>query len=372
MDISEKYFNYPDIRDGLNAVERSIICAMYRMKQASRPLYTSAKSIVNKAEITEFMNRSEVGDMLTQMTKPFYARHPLVYDWEAFEMDGDIVQSINRCKRARLSLIAKFLFDGVSINNDPSALPCCFPNLVVNGARSENGYAVLPHNMHEITAAVHAIYENPEITEEELFLIVPGPDFSQNSIVVQNEDLQKIQKGETGKIILNGKNIDDKEIFVNCEVLNQIDGKEGSVICKCSLKQMLVVWMNHRLECIAKKAEIELECERNKKHLIDGVVAAVENIEDYLKMIRACNNHDEMIKNSIAFGLDKTQAEYMAHYPIRKICSYDKRTIYGRQEEKIANLEKLVNNKSAREQLMLKTLDMIDRKFGDERYTRIV
>ena len=370
--MQEKKLIIPDVRDGLNSVERSLLCAMYKLKLVARSRYIETKKVIANAEITNTENMSAVLETLIRMTKDFSMRHPLAYDddMQAFEIDDGSVQSQKSIKWVRPSLMAKFMFDGIKFDEDPSALPCCFPNLLVNGACNENGYIVLPHNMHEITAAVHAICENPEITDEELFEIVPGPDFPIDSTIDKTDALLEIQKGKTGKIILSTRD-ENREIFVNGSVLVPDRNLDNLVEKRLSLKEMLVEWINFRDECIRRKAEEGLKNERNKLHLLDGVVVAMDNIEVYFSMVRSCASTDEIIKKSIEFGLDKKQAEYMAHYSVDKVCRYDKRAIYGKSKEKINNLENLVANKEARKQQMLKTLDMIDCRFGDERYTRM-
>ena len=68
-----------------------------------------------------------------------------------------------------------------------SVLPARFPNLLVNGA---GGIAVgmatniPPHNLGEVVEATIAMIENPEITDNELIEIVPGPDFPTGGVIL--------------------------------------------------------------------------------------------------------------------------------------------------------------------------------------------
>src|SRR3546814_3193077 len=70
---------------------------------------------------------------------------------------------------------------------EPQVLPARFPNLLVNGA---GGIAVgmatniPPHNLGEVMAACLAYIDNPGITVDELFEIVPGPDFPTGGLVL--------------------------------------------------------------------------------------------------------------------------------------------------------------------------------------------
>ena len=64
---------------------------------------------------------------------------------------------------------------------EPSVLPACFPNMLVNGA---GGIAVgmatniPPHNLGEVIDGCMAYVDNPAITVEGLMEFVHGPDFS--------------------------------------------------------------------------------------------------------------------------------------------------------------------------------------------------
>ena len=71
---------------------------------------------------------------------------------------------------------------------EPVVLPAAFPNLLANGA---SGIAVgmatniPPHNLDELVAGCMAMIADPEITDEALVGLIPGPDFPTGGIIVE-------------------------------------------------------------------------------------------------------------------------------------------------------------------------------------------
>src|SRR3970040_346210 len=90
---------------------------------------------------------------------------------------------------------------------EPVILPSRLPNLLVNGT---SGIAVgmatsiPPHNLREIIDACLALLENPEITEEELFQLIPAPDFPTGGIICGRSGAVKAYKTGRGNVILRG------------------------------------------------------------------------------------------------------------------------------------------------------------------------
>ena len=91
---------------------------------------------------------------------------------------------------------------------EPEVLPVRIPNLLINGAE---GIAVgmttnIPsHNLAETIDCVIAVLDNPDISQEQLLEIMPGPDFTTGGLIVNKEVLPQIYSTGTGKIKLRGK-----------------------------------------------------------------------------------------------------------------------------------------------------------------------
>ena len=97
-------------------------------------------------------------------------------------------------------------FDDTTV--EPSVLPTKFPFLLCNGS---TGIAVgmatnmPPHNLREVSSAICAYIDNPDITIDELCQHVKGPDFPTGGIIYGHDGIKKAYSTGRGKIIVRGK-----------------------------------------------------------------------------------------------------------------------------------------------------------------------
>ncbi len=183
----------PDVRDGLKPVHRRILWSAYENGYVYNRAYRKCARIVG-----DVMGKyhphgdSAIYDALARMTQDWSLRVPLIDGQGNFgSMDPD-PPAASRYTEARLAKVAGALLEDIDkdtvdfvanydgTEREPNALPARFPNLLVNGA---GGIAVgmatniPPHNLGEVIDGCLAFIENPAITTEELFEIIPGPDF---------------------------------------------------------------------------------------------------------------------------------------------------------------------------------------------------
>jgi DNA gyrase subunit A len=91
---------------------------------------------------------------------------------------------------------------------EPTVMPTRVPNLVINGA---SGIAVgmatniPPHNLGEIIDACLALIANPDLSDDELLQIVPGPDFPTGGIIRGRAGCIAAQRLGRGSIVLRGR-----------------------------------------------------------------------------------------------------------------------------------------------------------------------
>ncbi len=104
---------------------------------------------------------------------------------------------------------------------EPMVLPARYPNLLVNGA---GGIAVgmatniPPHNLVEVIDASIALMDNPELADEELLSIVPGPDFPTGGIILGRAGIRSAYLKGRGSIMLRGR-VDVEEIRKDREAI---------------------------------------------------------------------------------------------------------------------------------------------------------
>ncbi len=207
----------PDVRDGLKPVHRRILFAAQEGGMvAGRPYRKSAKIVGDVMGNYHPHGDSAIYDALARMTQDWSMRVPLIDGQGNFgSMDPDPPASM-RYTEARLARVANFLLDDLDKDTvdfadnydgsrkEPTVLPARFPNLLVNGA---GGIAVgmatniPPHNLGEVIDGCLAMIENPAITTEELFEIIPGPDFPTAPIILGTHGARSAYTTGRGSIL---------------------------------------------------------------------------------------------------------------------------------------------------------------------------
>ena len=211
----------PDVKDGMKPVHRRIIFGMSEAGIYSTTPYKKSARIVG-----DVMGKyhphgdSSIYEAMVRLAQRFNTRYPLVDGHGNFgSIDGDGAAAM-RYTEARMSKIAMEMvrdihkdtvdlvpnYDGE--DEEPTALPSRFPNVIVNGA---TGIAVgmatniPPHNLGEAIDATLAIYENPDITIQELLEIMPGPDFPTGAYIMGRSGIVKAYETGQGTIIIRSK-----------------------------------------------------------------------------------------------------------------------------------------------------------------------
>ena len=208
----------PDVRDGLKPVHRRILFASQEGGfVAGRPYRKSAKIVGDVMGNYHPHGDSAIYDALARMTQDWSLRVPLVDGQGNFgSMDPDPPASM-RYTEARLAKVANALLDDLdkdtvdfaenydNSRQEPQVLPARFPNLLVNGA---GGIAVgmatnvPPHNLGEVIDGCLAFIDNPAITSEELFEIIPGPDFPTSPLILGQSGARSAYTTGRGSILM--------------------------------------------------------------------------------------------------------------------------------------------------------------------------
>ncbi|PIZ50685.1 DNA gyrase subunit A [Candidatus Woesearchaeota archaeon CG_4_10_14_0_2_um_filter_33_13] len=208
----------PDVRDGLKPVHRRILYAMYDMGMFHNKSFKKSARIVGEV-LGKYHPHgdSAVYDSLVRMAQEFSLRYPLIKGQGNFgSIDGDRAAAM-RYTEAKLNKLAESLLKDIEKNTvdfkdnfdgslkEPVIIPTKLPNLLVNGS---SGIAVgmatniPPHNLAEISRAVIATIDNPEIGVEELMQIVPGPDFPTGGEVACGTGLLHAYATGRGKVTI--------------------------------------------------------------------------------------------------------------------------------------------------------------------------
>ncbi|WP_420830003.1 DNA gyrase subunit A [Croceicoccus hydrothermalis] len=363
----------PDVRDGLKPVHRRILYSCQEAGYvAGRPYRKSSRIVGDVMGKYHPHGDSAIYDALARMTQDWSMRLPLIDGQGNFgSMDPDPPAAM-RYTEARLAKVSESLLSDIDKNtvdfidnydgseSEPSVLPARYPNLLVNGA---GGIAVgmatniPPHNLGEVINGTLAMMDNPAITVDELFEIIPGPDFptaplilgqtgaraayregrgsvlmrcrheietargDKRSIVLtsipyqvgKNNLVEKIAEAAKDKRIEGVSDIRDESnregmrVVVDLKrdatpevVLNQIWRHtpaqssfpanmlaiSGGRPMTLTLRDFLSLFIRFREEVITRRTKFELNKARERAHILLGLVIAVTNLDEVVRIIR--------------------------------------------------------------------------------------
>lgn len=211
----------PDVRDGLKPVHRRIIYDMNK-----QGLHYSGKTRKCATIVGDVLGHfhphgdASVYDALVRLGQDFSQRYIVVEPGGNFGTIAGDPPAAYRYTEAKMARIAEEMVADINKNTvdmvpnfddtttEPSVLPTKFPFLLCNGSMGiAVGMAtnIPPHNLREVSAAIGAYIDNPEISIEELMTHIKGPDFPTGGIIFGRKGIKQAYKTGRGKILVRGK-----------------------------------------------------------------------------------------------------------------------------------------------------------------------
>lgn len=211
----------PDVCDGQKPVQRRILYAMGRMGLGFTGT-AGARPVKSARVVGDVLGRfhphgdQAAYDAMVRMAQDFSQRYPLIDGQGNFgSRDGDGAAAM-RYTEARLSPISRLLLDEIDegtvdfmpnydgSTEEPRQLPSRLPFVLLNGA---SGIAVglateVPsHNLREVAAAAVALVKDTATTDDELFTLIPGPDYPGGGQIISSpEDIRAAYTSGRGSL----------------------------------------------------------------------------------------------------------------------------------------------------------------------------
>ena len=228
----------PDVRDGLKPVQRRILYGMYKGKNTYDNKYRkSARAVGDIMGKYHPHGDSSIYDAMVRMSQDWKMLTPYVdMHGNNGSMDGDSAAAM-RYTEVRLSKIAGEMLKDIEkdtvemapnyddTEEEPTVLPCRFPNLLVNGTTGISaGYAtdIPPHNLGEIIDATVLRIDKPKCTLDEVLEIVQGPDFPTGGVVEGKDGIREAFETGKGKIVIKSKYTINNEKGKNQIIITEI------------------------------------------------------------------------------------------------------------------------------------------------------
>lgn len=211
----------PDVRDGQKPVHRRILYAMHELGLTpDRPFRKCARVVGDVLGKYHPHGDQAVYDAMVRMIQSFSSRYPLIDGHGNFgSIDNDPAAAM-RYTESRLASIGNeglltqigeatvdYTNNFDSSQQEPTVLPAQLPFLLLNGS---SGIAVgmatnvPPHNLGEVVDGLIALIDNPHLSDEKLFRLIPGPDFPTGGEIVSTDGIIDAYTKGRGSIPIRG------------------------------------------------------------------------------------------------------------------------------------------------------------------------
>lgn len=210
----------PDVRDGLKPVHRRILYAMHNLGLLHNRPYRKSVKVVGDV-LSNFHPHGDVAvyHAMVGLVQDFSKRYPLLDgqgNWGSVDGDNAAAMRYTEIRMAKMcqDILADIGKDTVHFvpnfdesTTEPVILPSRFPNILVNGSAGiavGMATSIPPHNFKEIISACLAILKNKNLSEDELFKLVPAPDFPTGGIICGRSGIIRAYQTGRGNLVLRG------------------------------------------------------------------------------------------------------------------------------------------------------------------------
>lgn len=143
-----------------------------------------------------------------------------------------------------------------------------------------------------------------------------------------------------------------------------------------NLKQLVSCFIEHRMEVVTRRTRYELKKAEERAHILEGLIIAVDNIDEVVRIIRASRTPAEAQSNlEQRFSLDNLQSKAIVDMRLSALTGLkidELKAEYAELEKLIQHLNDLLNSETLRYELIKDELNEIKGKYADERRTKIV
>lgn len=150
------------------------------------------------------------------------------------------------------------------------------------------------------------------------------------------------------------------------------EGKQPRIL---NLKELIDEYIEHRLIIIYKRNEFYLKKAKARLHKVEGLIIALNNIDDVVRIIKSASDpKDAKVKLKKAYELSDIQVQAILSMPLSRLTNLEQQKLVDEEQslkESIKELEKILQSKKVRLDIIKQELTELSKKYGDERKTKI-
>ena len=143
-----------------------------------------------------------------------------------------------------------------------------------------------------------------------------------------------------------------------------------------TLKELIKYYIDHQKEVVTRRTQFDLDKAKARKHIVEGLIIAIDNIDEIIKIIRSSYDDNE-IKGIFLekFGLTDLQSQAILDMRLKRLSGLEIEKLNAENkelEETITYLLSILNSEEKLIDLIETELNEIKEKYGDERRTKLV
>lgn len=321
--------------------------------------------------------------------------------------------------------------------DEPITLPAVFPNLLCNpneGIGWAMGCSWAPHNLREVAQAIHDYVDGKEpmlpgpdfptggiiINKDDIPAIMKTGHGSvkirgKYNIEKQNivfyeipygtlverlmEQIGKVSDDGTVENIVSVKNESNKknlrlvievekgidpnaiakQLFAKTDLQTSFSYNQIALVGKTptelNLKDAIKIYVNHNLDCNKREKEFDLRKAQDRKHIVEGLLKALENIDNIIQVIKKSDSTATAVQNLVTkYELSEIQAKAIVDMKLGRLAGLEKMKLEKENADlaqEISNILDFINSNELQINYMLEKLDNLVAKFGDARRTEL-
>ncbi|MGH2773915.1 MAG: DNA gyrase subunit A [Actinomycetota bacterium] len=182
-----------------------------------------------------------------------------------------------------------------------------------------------------------------------------------------------LKKNAVPQVVLNSlyKRTQLQDSF-GVNTLALVDGVPRTI----NIGQALTEYITHQITVITRRTKYRLRKAEERSHILEGLIIALDNIDDIVALIRAAADTEEARNGLIIrYGLTEVQANHILDMPLRRLTALEQDKIRDEHEalqHTIAELRGILGDQARVRSIIAEELTEIKEKFADPRRTRIV
>ncbi|MFD7548048.1 DNA topoisomerase (ATP-hydrolyzing) subunit A [Streptomyces sp. NPDC059578] len=139
------------------------------------------------------------------------------------------------------------------------------------------------------------------------------------------------------------------------------------------LKELLEVYLDHRFTVVRRRSEFRRTKRRDRLHLVEGLLVALVDIDEVIRVIRSSDNSAQAKERLIdRFSLSEIQTQYILDTPLRRLTRFDRIELESERDRltaEIAELTRILESDGELRKLVSGELAAVAKKFGTPRRT---